>query len=103
MVRRAAAPSCGSVGRACSCRAGVTPPHRQRTLPITPGLQRDSCSIPSSLQHPSPFRENGVYVELSKRVIPAEWMEAGSQAEGRREEPCSRAEAALPWAPEGQK
>ncbi|KAK4809559.1 hypothetical protein QYF61_016991 [Mycteria americana] len=53
--------------------------------------------------HPSPFRENGVYVELAKRVIPAEWMGEGRQGDGRSEEPCSRPEAALPWAPEGEK
>ncbi|KFO88099.1 Junctional adhesion molecule-like, partial [Buceros rhinoceros silvestris] len=53
--------------------------------------------------HPSRFQENGVYVELSKREIPAEWMEAGRQADGKSEEPYSRAEAALPWPPEGQK
>ncbi|NWR63402.1 JAML protein, partial [Bucorvus abyssinicus] len=53
--------------------------------------------------HPSPFQENGIYVELSKRVIPAEWMEAGRQGDGKSEEPYSRAEAALPWAPEGEK
>ncbi|NXX39841.1 JAML protein, partial [Tricholaema leucomelas] len=49
--------------------------------------------------HPSGFRENGVYVELAKRVIPAEWM----QEDGHREEPCSRPEAALPRPPEGEK
>ncbi|NXG76424.1 JAML protein, partial [Baryphthengus martii] len=46
--------------------------------------------------HPSPFRENGVYVDLAKRVIPAEWMAAGRAAGGLSEEPCSRAEVALP-------
>ncbi|NXF58078.1 JAML protein, partial [Ciccaba nigrolineata] len=53
--------------------------------------------------HPSPFRENGVYVELAKRVIPAEWMGVGRQADGGSEEPCSRPEVAHPWAPEGEK
>ncbi|KFQ13503.1 Junctional adhesion molecule-like [Leptosomus discolor] len=53
--------------------------------------------------HPSPFREHGVYVELAKRVIPAEWMGEGRQGDGQSEEPHSRLEAALPWAPEGQK
>ncbi|NXL64974.1 JAML protein, partial [Chordeiles acutipennis] len=53
--------------------------------------------------HPSPFRENGVYVELAKRVIPAEWMGEGRQGDGQSEEPYSRSEAALPRAPEGQK
>ncbi|XP_074705012.1 junctional adhesion molecule-like [Strix aluco] len=53
--------------------------------------------------HPSPFRENGIYVELAKRVIPAEWMGEGRQADGGSEEPCSRPEAAHPWAPEGEK
>ncbi|KFW08430.1 Junctional adhesion molecule-like [Fulmarus glacialis] len=53
--------------------------------------------------HPSPFRENGVYVELAKRVIPAEWMREGRQGDGQSEEPYSRPEAALSWAPEGQK
>ncbi|NWH55554.1 JAML protein, partial [Fregata magnificens] len=53
--------------------------------------------------HPSPFRENGVYVELAKRVIPAEWMGEGRQGDGQSEETYSRPEAALPWAPEGEK
>ncbi|XP_071625373.1 myelin protein zero-like protein 2 isoform X3 [Heliangelus exortis] len=53
--------------------------------------------------HPSPFRENGVYVELARRVIPAEWMAEGRQSDGQSEEPCSRPEVALPWAPEGGK
>ncbi|XP_032860701.1 junctional adhesion molecule-like isoform X2 [Tyto alba] len=53
--------------------------------------------------HPSPFRDNGIYVELSKRVIPAEWMGEGRQGDGQSEEPHSRPEAALPWAPEGEK
>ncbi|NXN09953.1 JAML protein, partial [Indicator maculatus] len=52
--------------------------------------------------HPSPFRENGVYVELARRVIPAEWMQEGTLGDGHREEPCSRAEAALPRVPEGE-
>ncbi|KFV15404.1 Junctional adhesion molecule-like, partial [Tauraco erythrolophus] len=53
--------------------------------------------------HPSAFQENGVYVELAKRVIPAEWMGEGRQGDGQSEEPYSRPEAALPRAPEGQK
>ncbi|NXJ98705.1 JAML protein, partial [Corythaixoides concolor] len=53
--------------------------------------------------HPSPFQENGVYVELAKRVIPAEWMGEGRQGDGQHEEPYSGPEVALPWAPEGQK
>ncbi|NXL31985.1 JAML protein, partial [Glaucidium brasilianum] len=52
--------------------------------------------------HPSPFWENGIYVELAKRVIPAEWMGEGRQAEGQSEESCSRPEAACPWAPAGE-
>ncbi|NXW62048.1 JAML protein, partial [Eurystomus gularis] len=46
--------------------------------------------------HPSPFRDNGIYVELGKRMIPAEWMVAGRQGDGQSEEPYSRAETALP-------
>ncbi|KFP80484.1 Junctional adhesion molecule-like [Acanthisitta chloris] len=53
--------------------------------------------------HPSHCRENGVYVELSRRVIPAEWMGEGRQADGQTEEPHNRPQEALPWAPEGQK
>ncbi|KAM6370463.1 junctional adhesion molecule-like isoform 2-T2 [Pluvialis apricaria] len=52
---------------------------------------------------PSPFQENGIYVELAKRAIPAEWMGEGRQGDGQSEEPQSRAEAALAWAPEGKK
>ncbi|NXS52359.1 JAML protein, partial [Brachypteracias leptosomus] len=46
--------------------------------------------------HPSPFRENSVYVELGRRMIPAEWMAPGRQGDGPSEEPASRAEVALP-------
>ncbi|NXC69184.1 JAML protein, partial [Anhinga anhinga] len=53
--------------------------------------------------HPSPFRENGIYVELAKRVIPAEWMGEGRQGDGQSKEPYSRPEAALPSTPEGEK
>ncbi|NXW90072.1 JAML protein, partial [Alopecoenas beccarii] len=53
--------------------------------------------------HPSSFRENGIYVELAKRVIPAEWMGEDRQGDGQSEEPYSGPEAALPRAPEGQK
>ncbi|XP_064896266.1 junctional adhesion molecule-like isoform X3 [Columba livia] len=53
--------------------------------------------------HPSSFRENGVYVELAKRAIPAEWTGEDRQGDGQSEEPYSTPAAALPWAPEGQK
>ncbi|KFU86107.1 Junctional adhesion molecule-like, partial [Chaetura pelagica] len=52
---------------------------------------------------PSALRETGVYVELSRGAIPAEWMGTGRQGSGQRGEPYSRPEAALPWAPEGEK
>jgi len=55
------------------------------------------------LQHPSPCQENGVYVELARRAIPAEWMGERRQGGGQSEEPSSRPEPALPWAPEGEK
>ncbi|XP_014805029.1 PREDICTED: junctional adhesion molecule-like isoform X2 [Calidris pugnax] len=51
----------------------------------------------------SPFQENGVYVELAKRVIPTEWMGEGRQGGGQRQEPYSLLDVALPWAPEGRK
>ncbi|XP_075298533.1 junctional adhesion molecule-like isoform X2 [Opisthocomus hoazin] len=53
--------------------------------------------------HPSPCQENGVYVELARRAIPAEWMGERRQGGGQSEEPSSRPEPALPWAPEGEK
>ncbi|XP_027511472.1 junctional adhesion molecule-like isoform X1 [Corapipo altera] len=53
--------------------------------------------------HPSHCRENGVYVELSKRMIPAEWMGEGRQGDGRSQEPHSRPEQPLPRAPEQEK
>ncbi|XP_074972177.1 junctional adhesion molecule-like isoform X2 [Phalacrocorax aristotelis] len=53
--------------------------------------------------HPSLFWENGIYVELAKRVIPAEWMGEARQGDGQSKEPYSRPEAALPWPPEGEK
>ncbi|NXP49093.1 JAML protein, partial [Heliornis fulica] len=53
--------------------------------------------------HPSPFRENDIYMELAKRAIPAEWMAQGTRGSGQGEEPCSKAEAALPWAPKWEK
>ncbi|NXM74558.1 JAML protein, partial [Serilophus lunatus] len=49
--------------------------------------------------HPSHCPENGVYVELAKRVIPAEWMAEGRQGDGQREEPHSRPEEPLPRVP----
>ncbi|NXX99767.1 JAML protein, partial [Centropus bengalensis] len=53
--------------------------------------------------HPSRLWENSNYVELARRVIPAEWMGEGRQGDARSQEPCSRTEAPLPRAPEGQK
>ncbi|NWR35716.1 JAML protein, partial [Tachuris rubrigastra] len=53
--------------------------------------------------HPSHCRENGVYVELSKRMIPEEWMGEGTQGDGQSQEPHSRPEEPLPWAPEQEK
>ncbi|NXS82370.1 JAML protein, partial [Erpornis zantholeuca] len=46
--------------------------------------------------HPSHCRDNGVYVELAKRVIPSEWMAEGTQGEGQSQEPHGRPEEALP-------
>uniref|UniRef100_A0A8C3JYE2 Ig-like domain-containing protein n=1 Tax=Calidris pygmaea TaxID=425635 RepID=A0A8C3JYE2_9CHAR len=51
----------------------------------------------------SPFQENGVYVELAKRVIPTEWMGEGRQGGRQSQEPYSLRDVALPWAPEGRK
>ncbi|NXX16770.1 JAML protein, partial [Podargus strigoides] len=36
--------------------------------------------------HPSAFRENGTYVELAKRVIPAEWMGEGTRGDGQSQQ-----------------
>ncbi|NXL51077.1 JAML protein, partial [Podilymbus podiceps] len=52
--------------------------------------------------HPSPCRENGVYVELAKRAIPAEWRGAGGQADGQGGEPCGRPGVPLHWVSEGE-
>ncbi|NWS72657.1 JAML protein, partial [Crotophaga sulcirostris] len=46
--------------------------------------------------HPSVFRENGIYVELARRVIPAEWMGEGTRGDGQSGEPCRTPEPALP-------
>ncbi|NWW72062.1 JAML protein, partial [Climacteris rufus] len=53
--------------------------------------------------HPSHCRDNGVYVELAKRAIPSEWMAEGTRGDGQCQEPRSRPEEALPWAPEREK
>ncbi|NWV01787.1 JAML protein, partial [Upupa epops] len=53
--------------------------------------------------HPSPFRQNGIYVELARRVIPAEWMQEGTLGDGHSQESCSRAETALSPSLEGEK
>ncbi|NXM09149.1 JAML protein, partial [Tyrannus savana] len=91
--------------------------------PISPLQEALYCSIPAAeipkaeqdakkkrraedtyiTMHPSHCRENGVYVELSKRMIPAEWMGEGRQGDGQSQEPHSRPEEPLPWAPEQEK
>lgn len=115
------------MGRVCSCRADdpliTAPPrrvmaprawpltsHTTQQSPLPPAhskwaryLQQDSCPVLGSLQHPSRFQENGVYVELARRVIPAEWMGEGRQGDGQSEEPYSRPEVALPRASEQEK
>ncbi|NXL86191.1 JAML protein, partial [Alectura lathami] len=53
--------------------------------------------------HPSFFRENGIYVELARRVIPAEWMAEGTQDNGQSEEPYSRPQEELSCTPEWEK
>ncbi|NXE93590.1 JAML protein, partial [Menura novaehollandiae] len=53
--------------------------------------------------HPSHRQENGIYVELAKRVIPSEWMAEGRQGDAQSEEPHSRPEKALPRAPGWEK
>ncbi|KFV87426.1 Junctional adhesion molecule-like, partial [Struthio camelus australis] len=53
--------------------------------------------------HPSFFRENGVYVELTRRVIPAEWMEGKRQDDGESKQPHDRPPEAPPSASEGDK
>ncbi|NXP23926.1 JAML protein, partial [Scytalopus superciliaris] len=53
--------------------------------------------------HPSHGQENGVYVELSKRVIPTEWMGEGRQSDGPSKEPHSRQEEPLPQPPDQKK
>ncbi|NXO49129.1 JAML protein, partial [Aramus guarauna] len=53
--------------------------------------------------HPSFFQDNSTYVELAKRVIPAERMGEGRQGSGQSEELYNRPEAALPWAPTWEK
>ncbi|XP_035202089.1 junctional adhesion molecule-like isoform X2 [Oxyura jamaicensis] len=52
--------------------------------------------------HPSVFRENGIYVELARRVIPAEWMEEGRWDDRPSENPYSRPQEALPCPPESE-
>ncbi|NXD17524.1 JAML protein, partial [Nothocercus nigrocapillus] len=41
--------------------------------------------------HPSFFRENGIYVELTRRVIPAEWMDGKNQEDMESKQPDCRA------------
>ncbi|NXA43392.1 JAML protein, partial [Eudromia elegans] len=41
--------------------------------------------------HPSFFRENGIYVELTRRVIPAEWMDGKKQEDAESKQPDCRA------------
>ncbi|NWJ05454.1 JAML protein, partial [Crypturellus undulatus] len=41
--------------------------------------------------HPSFFRENGIYVELTRRVIPAEWMDGKRQEDVESKQPDCRA------------
>ncbi|NWT06018.1 JAML protein, partial [Mionectes macconnelli] len=94
--------------------------HPVPNIPISPLQEALYCSIPGAeipkaeqdakkkrraedtyiTMHPSHCRENGVYVELSKRMIPAEWMGEGRQGGGQSQEPHSRPEEPLPWAPE---
>ncbi|XP_021231556.1 junctional adhesion molecule-like isoform X2 [Numida meleagris] len=49
--------------------------------------------------HPSILRENGVYVELARGVIPAEWRTEGRWDGGHIEQPYSQPQEELPRAP----
>ncbi|XP_065594386.1 junctional adhesion molecule-like isoform X2 [Cyrtonyx montezumae] len=50
--------------------------------------------------HPSVLHENGVYVELARGVIPAQWMAEGRQDGGHSKQPYSQPQEELPCAPE---
>ncbi|NXJ10355.1 JAML protein, partial [Odontophorus gujanensis] len=50
--------------------------------------------------HPSVLHENGVYVELARGVIPAQWMAEGRQDGEHSEQPYSQPQEELPRAPE---
>ncbi|OXB81353.1 UNVERIFIED_CONTAM: hypothetical protein H355_014397 [Colinus virginianus] len=50
--------------------------------------------------HPSVLHENGVYVELARGVIPAQWMAEGRQDGGHSEQPYSQPQEELPRPPE---
>lgn len=53
--------------------------------------------------HPSVLHENGVYVELARGVIPAEWMAEGRQDGRHGEQPYSQPQEGLPRVPEREK
>lgn len=55
------------------------------------------------MQHPSVLHENGVYVELARGVIPAEWMAEGRQDGRHGEQPYSQPQEGLPRVPEREK
>lgn len=50
--------------------------------------------------HPSTLHENGIYVELARGVIPAEWMAEGRRDSGHSEQPYSQPQEELPRVPE---
>ncbi|XP_042738411.1 uncharacterized protein LOC122186088 isoform X3 [Lagopus leucura] len=50
--------------------------------------------------HPSILHENGIYVELARGVIPAEWMAEGRRDGGHSEQPYSQPQQELPHVPE---
>lgn len=72
-------------------------------MPNGPSAHRGSHPVPGSLQHPSVLHENGVYVELARGVIPAEWMAEGRQDGGHGEQPYSQPQEGLPRVPEREK
>lgn len=78
----------------------LTPPPSRLVMPNGPSACRGTHSVPGSLQHPSILHENGIYVELARGVIPAEWMAEGRQDGGHSEQPYSQPQQELPHVPE---
>ncbi|NWX91977.1 JAML protein, partial [Nothoprocta pentlandii] len=100
-LRRRRAAGCTAASASHSVPSVLLPPPKEGLYFSIPGAgvpkaeqdtgKKSRAEETYITMHPSFFRENGVYVELTRRVIPAEWMDGKRQEDAESSQPDCRA------------